>query len=293
MEYMKRRTVIIFGSNGRIGRAVTGALAEIGYPTHALSWLDAKTTTARDQRDILAQLAAIEGDADIIFASGLTDPSASAADLALANVEQPAGVIEATIDRKQFRYLTIGSVLETFSGLTTSNRYLASKKALWARVEGLAADPLLDGRIMHLRGHTFYGGAPAPHLFLGQMYDSLRAGRPFHMSEGRQFREYAHVDDVALSIIALLARTWTGPVAIDLSSGEPVRLSELARAVFRAFDCEQLLKLGVLPTPEGENLGVKFPRSPAWLLGRPRPPIEGIVAWFSRLLDRPRGSDQN
>jgi nucleoside-diphosphate-sugar epimerase len=287
---MKRRTVIIFGSNGRIGRAVAGALAEIGYPTHAVSWLDAKTKTARDQRDILAQLAAIRGDSDIIFASGLTDPNASAADLALANVEQPVGVIEGTIDRKQFRYLTIGSVLETFSGLTTSNRYLASKEALWARVKGLAADPLLAGRIMHLRGHTFYGGAPAPHLFLGQMYDSLRAGRPFRMSEGRQFREYAHVDDVALSIIALLTRAWTDQVAIDLSSGEPVRLSELARAVFRAFDCEQLLQLGVLPTPEGENLAVKFPRSPAWLLGRPRPPIEGIIAWFSCLLDRTPGS---
>jgi nucleoside-diphosphate-sugar epimerase len=287
---MKRRTVIIFGSNGRIGRAVAGALAEIGYPTRAVSWLDAKTKTARDQRDILAQLAAIRGDSDIIFASGLTDPNASAADLALANVEQPVGVIEGTLDRKQFRYLTIGSVLETFSGLTTSNRYLASKEALWARVKGLAADPLLAGRIMHLRGHTFYGGAPAPHLFLGQMYESLRAGRPFRMSEGRQFREYAHVDDVALSIIALLTRAWTDQVAIDLSSGEPVRLSDLARAVFRAFDCEQLLQVGVLPTPEGENLAVKFPRSPAWLLGRPRPPIEGIIAWFSCLLDRTPGS---
>jgi nucleoside-diphosphate-sugar epimerase len=122
------------------------------------------------------------------------------------------------------------------------------------------------------------------------MYDSLRAGRPFRMSEGRQFREYAHVDDVALSIIALLARTWTDQVAIDLSSGEPVRLSDLARAVFQAFDCEQLLQLGALPTPEGENLAVKFPRSPAWLLGRPRPPIEGITAWFSCLLDRTPGS---
>lgn len=287
---MSRRSVIIFGSNGRIGRALTAALAASGCPTHAVSWLDPRTRAARDQRDIFAQLAAIKGDSDIVFASGLTDPNASATDLALANVEQPVGVIEATIDRKQFRYLTIGSVLETFSGLTTSNRYLASKKALWARVQGLAADSLLDGRIMHLRGHTFYGGAPAPHLFLGQMYDSLRAGRPFRMSEGRQFREYAHVDDVALSIIALLARTWTDQVAIDLSSGEPVRLSDLARAVFQAFDCEQLLQLGALPTPEGENLAVKFPRSPAWLLGRPRPPIEGITAWFSCLLDRTPGS---
>ena len=68
---------------------------------------------ARPRQDILADLAAVEGDVDIVFASGLTDPSASAGDLALANVERPVGVIEATIDRKRFRYLTIGSVLET------------------------------------------------------------------------------------------------------------------------------------------------------------------------------------
>jgi nucleoside-diphosphate-sugar epimerase len=227
-----------------------------------------------------------------VFASGLIDPSASAGDLALANVEWPVGIIEATIERTQWRYMTIGSVLETFSSLTASNRYLASKAALLARIERLAADPRLHGRIAHLRGHTVYGGgAPAPHSFLGQMYESLHTRRPFRMSEGRQLREYAHVDDVARSIAALLARGWVGPVAIDLSTGEPVRLSELARAVVRAFDSEQLLQVGALATPAGENLSAKFPRSPAWLLGRPRPAIEGIVQWFSELLAHSGDSD--
>jgi nucleoside-diphosphate-sugar epimerase len=281
---MERGSVVIFGSSGRIGRAAEKALGEAGCRVEAVSWLEKSTGAARPRQEILAQLAAVGGPTDIVFASGLTDPSASAGDLVLANVERPVGIIEATIDRTQLRYLTIGSVLETFSGLTASNRYLASKAALWARIEELAADPRLHGRIAHLRAHTVYGGAPALHSFLGQMYQSLRTGRPFRMSEGGQLREYAHVDDVALSITALLARAWEGPVALDLSSGEPIRLSELARAVFRAFDCEQLLQLGALPTPAGENLSVKLPRSPAWLLGRPRPAIEGIAEWFSELL---------
>jgi nucleoside-diphosphate-sugar epimerase len=141
---------------------------------------------------------------------------------------------------------------------------------------------------MHLRGHTFYGGAPAPHLFLGQMYESLREGSPLRMSAGRQLREYAHVEDVATSIVALLGRDWARPETIDLSTGEPVRLSDLARAVFRAFDREELLQVGALPTPAGENLDLRFPRSPAWLLGQPRPPVDGIIEWFSALLQRPR-----
>jgi nucleoside-diphosphate-sugar epimerase len=290
---MERRSVVIFGSSGRIGRAAARALGETGCRLKAVSWLDKSSGAARPGQEILAELAAVEDDVDIVFASGLTDPSASAGELVLANVERPAGVIGATLDRTQLRYLTIGSVLETFSSLTASNRYLASKAALWARIEQLAADPRLHGRIAHLRGHTVYGGsAPAPHSFLGQMYQSLHTRRPFRMSEGRQLREYAHVDDVAPSIAALLARAWAGPVAIDLSTGEPVRLSELARAVFRAFDCEQLLQLGALPTPAGENLSAKFPRSPAWLLGRPRPAIEGIIQWFSELLAHSDDRDQ-
>ena len=282
---MKRRSVVIFGSSGRIGRATARALEKTGRRVKAVSWLDKSSGAARPREEILAELAAVADDADIVFASGLIDPSASAGDLALANVERPVGVIEATIERTQWRYLTIGSVLETFSGLAASNRYLASKAALWARIEELATDRRLHARIAHLRGHTVYGGgAPASHSFLGQMYESLHTRRPFRMSEGRQLREYAHVDDIARSMAALLARTWAGPAAIDLSTGAPISLSELARAVFRAFDSEQLLQVGALPTPAGENLNATFPRSPAWLLGRPRPPIEGIVQWFSELL---------
>jgi nucleoside-diphosphate-sugar epimerase len=282
---MKRRSVVVFGSSGRIGRAAARALEKTGRRVKTVSWLDKSSGASRPREEILAEIAAVGDDVDIVFASGLIDPSASEGDLMLANVERPADVMGATLDRMQLRYLTIGSVLETFSSLTASNRYLASKAALWARIERLAADPRLHGRIVHLRGHTVYGvDAPAPHSFLGQMYESLHTGRPFRMSEGRQLREYAHVDDVARSIAALLARAWAGPVAIDLSTGEPVRLSELARAVFRAFDSEQLLQVGALPTPAGENLSAKFPPSPAWLLGRPRPAIEGIVQWFSDLL---------
>src|SRR5439155_23163747 len=155
---MKRRSVVIFGSSGRIGRAAAKALGETGCPVKAVTWLDKSSGVARSRQEILAELAAVEGAADIVFASGLIDPSASAGDLALANVERPIGVIEATIDWSHARYLTIGSVLETFSRLTASNRYLASKAALWARIERIAADPRLYGRIGHLRAHTVYGG---------------------------------------------------------------------------------------------------------------------------------------
>lgn len=74
------------------------------------------------------------------------------------------------------------------------------------------------------------------------------------MSDGRQLREYAHVDDVALSIVALLVRDWTGPVAIDLSTGEPVMLHEASRAVFGAFRRDELLQTWRAADPAGGKL---------------------------------------
>ena len=94
--------------------AAAKLLEETGCRVEAVSWLDGRTGAARPWQEILAELAAVEGAVDIVFASGLTDPGASAGDLMLANVERPIGLIGATIDQKQLRYLTIGSVLETF-----------------------------------------------------------------------------------------------------------------------------------------------------------------------------------
>src|SRR5258708_6804671 len=167
---MKDRTVVVFGSRGRVGRAVVAALAKIGCPVTAISWLDPTTKTAREWPQILAQLSTLSGGVDIILASGLTDPNISNSELTLANVERPVSLMEATIDRKQYRYLSLGSVLEMRSSLAASNPYLASKAALWTRIKRLAADPRFNGRLMHRRGHTFSGGARAPNRLIGPVY---------------------------------------------------------------------------------------------------------------------------
>ena len=116
MPHLEGRSVVIFGSGGRIGSAAVGVLKETGWRVETVSWLDKSTGAARPWHEILAELASIEGDVDIVFASGLTDPSASAGDLMLANVERPIGLIGATIDQKQIPLpddrLGAGDVLE-------------------------------------------------------------------------------------------------------------------------------------------------------------------------------------
>jgi nucleoside-diphosphate-sugar epimerase len=281
---MKQRPLILFGATGRLGLAVAEAATRLGISVDKIHWLEAKSWKGSNLRTIRARVATTEDGADVLFAGGVTDPNAPELDLIFGNIEMPIRVIEATARDPKYRYLTFGSVLETFAELTANNRYLASKAALWKRLRSLAAEPLLSSRVMHLRFHTLYGGSPSPHSFLGQIYESLRSRRPFAMSEGRQIREYAHVEDAARSIFALLGRDWQGKFVYDLSTGKPIALGELALSIFRSFDCMELLHMGALPTPGGENEDVRFARSPGWLLGQPRDPVEGICGWLASLL---------
>lgn len=286
---LKKRPLILFGAGGRLGRAVADAAARRGIRVDTIRWTETRAWIRTERWTEIQRAVASYTGVDILFASGLTDPQAPAEDLMLGNVEIPTRVIDATASDPRYRYITIGSVLENFAKLAAHNRYLASKAALSARIQAFKDDLRLKGRIVHLRLHTLYGGPPAPHSFLGQIYESLLTQRPFLMSAGRQLREYSYVADVASSIMALQARNWQKSMVFDLSTGQPVTLRQLALAVFRAFNCEELLRIGALPTPEGENDAVYFTPSPAWLLGKPRDPVEGIIEWLSALLGRRRG----
>src|SRR5262249_30200948 len=217
------RTIVLFGANGNLGQALAPAAAQAGAIIQTMGWATGTSAVDADCRDILGRLAAIKGDIDIVFAGGVTDPAASQAILMSANVERPLAVIDATLDDQRYRYLTIGSAVESFSGLTASNRYLASKALLCRRIETLARDPRRRGKLVHLRGHTFYGGRPAPHSFLGQLYASLPTPQPFPLSAGHQFPGYVHVEDVARPIVALLAPELAPVPTHHPPTGEPAK----------------------------------------------------------------------
>ena len=201
-------------------------------------------------------------------------PARNADELDFSNHLLPRRLMEAALDLVDVRCLSFGSALESLEA-SRSNPYLASKHALgrWMAAAGVPS------RLCHLRLHTLYGGAPKAHMFMGQVAAALDAGRPFAMSEGRQLREYHHVDDVAGSVARLLGRSWE-QTSLELNSGQPVTLRALAEAVFSAFGRSDLLRVGEIPAAAGENRDRVFHRSPDWLLLPSREPIAGVVAWL-------------
>lgn len=122
--------------------------------------------------------------------------------------------------------------------LAPRNAYAASKvaqehyAAAWARQGGAA--------VVALRYHNVYGpGMPrdTPYSGVAAMFrSSLERGEaPQVFEDGRQRRDFVHVDDVAranvMAVAAVLAATPGSSVAYNVASGHPITIGEVARLV--------------------------------------------------------------
>jgi dTDP-L-rhamnose 4-epimerase len=123
--------------------------------------------------------------------------------------------------------------------LNPRNGYAASKvaqehfAAAWARETGAG--------VMALRYHNVYGpGMPrnTPYAGVAAIFVSaLRNGEPPKVFEdGAQRRDFVHVRDVASATIAALERDAPGVVALNVGSGTPHTVAELAGALAAVSD---------------------------------------------------------
>ena len=175
------------------------------------------------------------------------------------------------------------SLVEEDARLDPRSSYAASKvaqehyAAAWARQTG--------GGVWALRYHNVYGpGMPrdTPYSGVAAMFrSSVERGRPPRVFEdGRQMRDFVHVDDVArANLLALDAAVALPPgcvAAYNVCSGRPVSIGDVARLV--AGD-------GPMPVVTGDyRLGdvrhiVASPRRAAAELGFTAaiPPDEGLL----------------
>jgi nucleoside-diphosphate-sugar epimerase len=279
---MRIPNLLLFGGSGQIGEALwsCAALRTPDRKVRAVPWPAVASFVDEPPRLRAAVDAITHGwdTYDIVFAAGVTDPAAPPEQLWRSNVAFPIAVIEATGHRESVRYLTLGTAFEHFPDFAESNPYVESKRRLWGCLE--AVETLTRDRRVHVRLHTVYGGRPKPHMFLGQMIAALCRGMPFQMSHGHQLREYHHVRDVAGALLAILDSEWNfGAEPLVLSAGDPVRLADLARAVFAACGRPELLKVGAIAAASSENERVRFRRSDAAVLPFYRDPLAGVAEY--------------
>lgn len=95
------------------------------------------------------------------------------------------------------------------------------------RYHYLYGDPVADGR----RVHSAETGVAA------RFRAELRAGRPPRVFEdGGQVRDFTHVRDAALATVAAVERSLNGFVPLNVASGRPLTLWEVASTMAKAVD---------------------------------------------------------
>lgn len=275
---------ILFGGSGQLGSEILKQLkSKPNCIVRVFKWSELQFLDANSLQTLFQDLHPAEQH-NFIFSNGVTNSKAGKVQLQFSNFEFVKNVMSATQHLPLARAITFGTIFERFPSACETNDYLNSKLKLSKWVEEQEQSHV---KHLHFRLHTLYGGKVPDHMFLGQIFQAIKNKAEFKMSSGEQMREYHHVEDIAETVTKfILMKDWptlpAGP--IEINSGQPIKLNEIATKVFTAFDQIELLKIGVFTTPTGENLEQKFTPSPKEFSTHFRDPSIHIVTWIKELL---------
>lgn len=113
----------------------------------------------------------------------------------------------------------------------------------WARQVGAA---LAWGRIFNV-----YGPHEHPDRLVGGLTSALLRGEEAPCSHGRQVRDYLYAPELGAAFAALLTSDVKG--AVNMASGEPVRIADVVTAVAAATGRPWLVRRGLRSPGSGES----------------------------------------
>jgi dTDP-L-rhamnose 4-epimerase len=77
-------------------------------------------------------------------------------------------------------------------------------------------------------------------------------GEPFRMTHGRQRRDLIYVDDVVRAYLAAAEAPEANGHVVNLGSGEPHRLCDIAQWIWELAESTAPLEIGARPAPASE-----------------------------------------
>ena len=266
--------IYLLGENSRLGKSILDAKSIEIVPL-----VDEQFRDAIENRSLTFFLSHITNTDLLICCFGKTNPSDPISDLNFSNNLLPRMIYENT-HQNQPKIITFGTVLERL--IPASNPYVLSKILFNEFVKS----EVQVKRILNLQLHTIYGfEKPHLHMFLGQIISAIKTNQPFVMLKGTQLREYWHVEDFVATLTGSISNTnLMGNV--DLSSGQPITIRELAIAVFAYFGKDYLLNIDETRVEEMDNHELVFPRSTLFDPLIYRDPITGVIQYLEEVLGR-------
>lgn len=272
---LKKKQIFIIGSNARLAKAIVAF-----YKTENIILVEREIYENWGEDQHLNSIydyfnKQLKLDTIIFITSGILDSNTSITKLEKVNFHLPWNIIK-SLEATNIKIITFGTILEKIKGI--ENFYVKSKLKLSCKI-----NTLQNRNVLHIRLHTMYGyGLPSSFMFLGQILTSLKHRSVFNMSSGVQIREYHHLDDVAKSIDILVEKDITG--ITEITSGTGIDLRSLAQGIFKYFELENLLKIGIKRIDQKEKLENNYKKNEFLKEVDFRHPIIGINSYLEKFL---------
>ena len=251
--------VLVTGANGFIGRYVTAALSANGVEVHAVTSADPRTWPEGDivwhRADLLdgaavrALLAAVRADSLVHLAWTARPPDYWRDPDNLRWAAATLEMVRAFADAGGSRVVGVGSCAEydwrhglcteRFTPLAATTLYGAAKGACGTLLQAYGEETGLS--LAWARLFFLFGPHDAATRLVPSLVLKLRAGESVTCTSGSHVRDFLFVADAAAALVALLGSTVTGPV--NVASGAPIRIAELAHGVAERLGCPSLLRI--------------------------------------------------
>ncbi len=265
--------VLITGANGFIGSHLTRLLVKTNFQVYAL--VRPNSNLSRIQ-DILSQLELWQGDLlDNEQLSSYLDQIRPDICLHLAWYAVPGKYLEARENLSMLnaslnlasklaelgcqKFIGIGTCIEYDTALgyfsessptKPTNLYATTKLALqqvlteWGKT--------VEMEVAWIRLFYQYGPGEDIRRLIPMVICSLLQSKPAQLTRGEQIRDYLHVEDVAAAILAVAKSNLSG--VVNVGSGKPVTVAEMALTVAKILGKTDLLDLGAIPYRTGDPM---------------------------------------
>jgi len=259
---MRGRPVLVTGSGGFLGSAVTGRLVELGAEVRGLAGPVGETAllrpappgvrVAHGEIDDGALLASLLEGVDCVFhlagPPSVAESFAAPARYFRIHAAGTAALLERCAEAGVRRLVHVSSaeVYAPPAPAAASKRapvgedhprlprspYGVAKLAAELLLETWAASAGIQATIV--RPFSVYGPGGSPRSLVGQLIGQLVRGEPIQVGDLRPVRDYCFVADAAEAIAACAAREGAPVRAYNLASGRGVSVAELAGALVAA-----------------------------------------------------------